>query len=282
MTRGTRSTGSRRDRGWLAGLLCLLGSVLAAGTARAQTDTCVPTVPCVDGGGTMCPDLIIDQDDLALYWFVENRRFNKNSCALQEGAVSTAGVRTLLRFTSSTPNLGPGQLFLGDPALNPDWFHYDTCHRHYHLKEYTDYRLWTPAGYDAWIALRASAGGSPTCARDLLAAHPEIASQMVSGHKQGFCVIDLWAYLKPPCPPTPLPDQYFSCDSNQGLSVCWVDSYDAYLDGQWIDVTDVADGIYILELEANAEHFFTEADYTNNSAAIQIGLVKPPRRGGRR
>jgi hypothetical protein len=190
-------------------------------------------------------------------------------------------VRTLLRFASSTPNLGPGQLFLGDPALNPDWFHYDTCHNHYHLKEYTDYRLWTPDGYIAWTNLRASFGGSPTCARDLLAAHPEIASQMVSGHKQGFCVVDLWAYLKPPCPPTPFPDQYFSCDY-QGLSVCWVDSYDPYLDGQWIDVTDLADGDYVLELEANAEHFFTEAEYTNNSAAIPIHLVKPPRRGGRR
>lgn len=39
------------------------------------------------------------------------------------------------------------------------------------------------------------------------------------------------------------------------------------LDGQWIDVTGLAPGYYVLEAEVNAERFFEESSYENNAAA---------------
>jgi len=58
--------------------------------------------------------------------------------------------------------------------------------------------------------------------------------------------------------------------------VCWADIYEAGLfgsiDGQWIDVTGLADGDYVLENESNANRLITEADYSNNSSAIRIRI----------
>ncbi len=265
----------RRVLGRIAPLL-FGAALLPTGGAQAQTTSVCEQpnpIPCTDPRG--CPDLIIDADFLP-EWFVENRRFPKRNCSVLEGEV-LAGARTLLRFWSATPNIGPGDLAIGVPT--DEWFVLDTCHGHYHLKEYTDYRLWTKLGYAAWQNLRAANPGA--CPGDLLLAHPEISSQMVAGRKQGFCVIDLFPYHKAPCPTdTVLPDKYFDCFGEQGLSVCWTDAYDPGLPGQWIDVTDLPDGDYVLELEVNAERLFTEANYDNNTGAIDIPLVKPVRRGG--
>jgi len=63
----------------------------------------------------------------------------------------------------------------------------------------------------------------------------------------------------------------FDCDV-QGISVCWADVYFPGLSGQWIDITDVKDGTYVLENEVNDKHFMTETDYTNNSAAVNIEI----------
>ena len=59
-----------------------------------------------------------------------------------------------------------------------------------------------------------------------------------------------------------------------GLSVCQTDFYPAFLDGQWIDVTGLQAGDYVLEIEVNAERFFQETDYSNNSASIRVTLPK--------
>ena len=50
----------------------------------------------------------------------------------------------------------------------------------------------------------------------------------------------------------------------------WADEYALTLDGQFIDITGVASGTYMLEVEVNAEHLFAEGSYTNNDAAVQV------------
>jgi len=216
-------------------------------------------LPCSDPNG--CPDLIVDQDVLN-EWFIRKEKFSSEDCAVIEGETSV-GLRKLLRVSTGFPNIGPGELFIGDPNNHPELFDFITCHSHAHFKEYADYRLWTRKGYSDWNTLRQE--NPDALPSELLAANPAIASQMVAGAKRGFCVIDLYQYA------TTSPAKYTSCDY-QGISVGWADAYVYSLDGQWIDITDVKAGTYILEVEVNAEQLFTEANYQNNRASISIKI----------
>jgi hypothetical protein len=247
----------------------LLASVVCLPAAAAD----VEVVPCVAGLGG-CPDLTVDASKLAQAW-IDRATFTSSDCAVIEGEV-VAGTRKLLRFNFSTPNLGPGDLFIGSPwphiEANDGWFEYPTCHGHPHFKEYADYRLWTVDGYTNWQELRNAPANRGALARDLLSARPDVAAQMVAGRKFGFCAIDVIQYS------TTNPPKYTSCFENQGISVGWADLYGYRLDGQWIDITNLPGGTYILETEVNAEHFFTEANYSNNSATA---VVKIPGKKGR-
>lgn len=242
---------------FLTVLLLLLG--LGAVRAAAQV------VPCGDPNG--CPDLTVDASKLA-QWKIDRATFSSSDCAVIEGEVS-AGRRILLRFSFGSPNIGAGDLVVGNPSDHPDWFDFNTCHGHPHFKQYADYRLWTVDGYNEWSGLRRDNPGA--LSSDLLAQIANLGSKMISGRKFGFCTIDVYQYSG-----TAGPAKYDSCLTNQGISVGWGDLYGYQLDGQWIDVTDIPGGTYILEGEVNAEHFFTEMDYTNNSATT---VVKIP--GGR-
>jgi hypothetical protein len=68
------------------------------------------------------PDLIIDRGLLASSLRFETKMFNSRSCAVEEGCVLGSGKRKLLRFSVATPNVGDGDLVLGNPADRPDLF----------------------------------------------------------------------------------------------------------------------------------------------------------------
>ena len=125
--------------------------------------------------------------------------------------------------------------------------------------------VWTPAGYDAWQ--RARAQNPDALAADVLAAHPELSSQLVVGTKRGFCLLDFMP--APNFHGTRDPRRFLDCFHNQGIGVGWADEYTSKLDGQWIDVTDVPPGDYVLEVEANASHVFIETNYRDNSTAVR-------------
>jgi hypothetical protein len=59
-----------------------------------------------------------------------------------------------------------------------------------------------------------------------------------------------------------------------GLSVGYGDNYQALLDGQSIDVTDVPEGEYHLVHRVNAK--VRERDYSNNAASVLLELRRPP------
>lgn len=226
-----------------------------------------PLVPCTDPRG--CPDLTVNKNVLTR-WYSVKAIFSEGDCAVEEG-LTVAGTRRLLLFNYRTPNQGPGDLIIGNPSDHPELFVYHPCHDHFHFKEYADYRLWTPEGYDMWVKLRSKADPK-VLSRDLLNRHPKLQKHLVVGAKLGFCVIDVH--------PARIPDQrlesskYLDCGANQGLTVGWADEYHFLLDGQWIDVTEMKAGMYVLEAEANAEHLFQEADYSNNASAVVVTV--PP------
>ncbi len=195
--------------------------------------------------GCDAPDLFVEPQGIALELdtiYVENDPQNDYYCALLEGCLSGTGMRTVLRFDTKTPNKGSRDVKIGVPANHPDLFHFSACHMHYHFDGYAAYRLLDPE-----------------------------SKVVASGHKQAFCLLDWesWAW--------PGSAQTYSC-FNQGISVGWEDVYGFELDCQWIDVTDVSPGDYLLEItvnppaEGNAAPTLVERDYTNNVVTIPVTL----------
>jgi hypothetical protein len=94
--------------------------------------------------------------------------------------------------------------------------------------------------------------------------------EMGVGRKQAFCLLDLEPYsLDATDPPV-----RYSCD-DQGIHRGWADVYDAGLDCQWLDVTDVPDGDYQLEVHVNPEQILPEKDYDNNVTVVPVHITTP-------
>lgn len=190
------------------------------------------------------PDLTIDSALLASSWRVTTGVFKSTSCDVLEGCVGGAGKRTLLRFAVATPNVGAADLYLGNPVGNP-LFVYSSCHKHYHFSGYAEYNLHDP-GTDALV---------------------------LPGRKQAFCLLDSSQYL-----PGNYPSHGYKC-TNQGISVGWQDVYSTHTTCQWLDVTGVPPGTYVLEVIVNPNGVagglvtgLAESDYSNNSARTTITI----------
>lgn len=190
--------------------------------------------------GAPLPDLTVSEPALRQSARVTTTNFPSNHCAIVEGCVGGPGTRRLLRFDTVTPNLGPGDLFIGDPSGNPQMV-FSECHGHYHFEDYADYRLYDLQG-----------------------------NIVARGHKQAFCLIDL-----EPTAPGARPAQFPDCGF-QGISAGWSDVYGGNLDCQWIDVTGVPQGRYVLEVTINPARVIEEGSYNNNSARTEVTIPAAP------
>ncbi len=200
-----------------------------------------PSVPIATQVGL--PDLIINQARITSSWQVVNGNFKSSSCAFVEGCVGGTGKRRLLRFDVATPNIGTGHLTIGNPAGNP-LFVFSPCHNHYHFSGYAEYNLLNSAG----------------------------TATVLTGRKQAFCLRDSSQYLS-----GNYPSQGYNC-SNQGISAGWQDVYSRTLTCQWLDITGLPSGNYILEVIINPHGVraepdgLTESDYTNNTARVNVTI----------
>jgi hypothetical protein len=179
--------------------------------------------------------------------------------------------RHLLRFTQQFANAGPGPLQIhGVPTaeegvmqgyqelLDGDGnvgrslpissiiFH--PHHKHWH------------AGDVAAYELRRGSPWGPVAA---------------SNGKISYCLVDdepYEAYSGPYVPPL-----YLNCETGtQGLGPGWIDKYEASLYDQWVDVTDLEDGVFYLVVTGDPKHIYTEADagdWTNNMAWVKVELT---------
>ena len=159
-------------------------------------------------------------------FIVENKTFGAGDCAVVEGC-ATIGHRKLLRFDFVCWNAGDTAAHLGSPAAHPQWFVWSPCHIHWHLKDFNNYRLLDCQGRE-WL-----------------------------GRKQAFCLEDFRHIAGGP------PNAHFTC-GDQGVSPGWADVYEAGLDCQWIDITGVPDGDYVLEAETNRSGVVPEDHYGND------------------
>ena len=179
------------------------------------------------------PDLTVDPKRFVSQMEIIDRLFDASNCAIAEGSVGGSGYRRLLRFDTVLINGGDGDLVVGSPTdpNNPyhSVFFFAACHNHYHIKDFSNYQL--------------------------LNLNRTVAAQ---GHKQAFCLEDLLKYTNDN------KSSGYTC-AFQGITTGWADWYFKQLSGQWIDITGVPEGDYIVHVEINAAHTFPEGAnrYTN-------------------
>lgn len=188
------------------------------------------------------PDL--DMNDLGVISdtqdsiYIETINVTKDSCGFQDGCLAGTGARRVLRFDTITPNLGTADFFAGNQMTNPDLFEFSECQGSYVLADYAQYRLLDGDG-----------------------------NVVANGHKAAFALIDLAMWV-----PGSGPGQYGF--NNMGITVGWADIYGAGLTCQWVDITDVPAGDYVLELSINPEHVIEESDFDNNILLLDVAVTE--------
>jgi len=192
------------------------------------------------GAACPLPDLTVLADEAQASLLINQEFFPANSCAIEEGCIDGVGTRRLLRFATVTPNIGESDLILGDPAGTPG-FEFGECHGHFHFEGYARYELLDATGAIAAV-----------------------------GHKQAFCLLDSVPVGLPGAPTTPR----FHCGF-QGLTRGWADIYGNNLDCQWVDITDVPDGDYLLRISINPDAVIEESNYDNNTVEVPVTIAPP-------
>jgi len=110
---------------------------------------------------------------------------------------------------------------------------------------------------------------------------PEGGGPVLASAKHGFHAADgaAWNLTLPSAPQSKVYKACFSrsCQIGalavrEGISVGWMDTYAFLLVNQWIDITGIPDGTYVLTLSADPNHYFTEASTANNTATARLSI----------
>uniref|UniRef100_G3TEW9 Lysyl oxidase homolog n=1 Tax=Loxodonta africana TaxID=9785 RepID=G3TEW9_LOXAF len=191
------------------------------------------------------PDLVPDPYYIQASTYVQKMAMYNLRCAAEENCLarncSTAyradvrdyDHRVLLRFPQRVKNQGTSDFLPSRPRYSWEWH---SCHQHFHsMDEFSHY--------------------------DLLDASTQ--RRVAEGHKASFCLEDTscdYGYQR-----------RFACTAHtQGLSPGCYDTYNADIDCQWIDITDVKPGNYILKVSVNPSYLVPESDYSNNVVRCEI------------
>ncbi|XP_060530053.1 lysyl oxidase homolog 3 [Cylas formicarius] len=205
---------------------------------------------CHDIAGVICgedvPDLIIDHNEISRTAHLEDKQMFFLQCAMEENCVASSAyevqrenpdwhfeTRRLLRFTAKIFNAGSADF---RPALPKHLWEWHMCHMHYHSMEVF-------AKFDILDRL---------------------GEKVAEGHKASFCLEDNQ------CLPGIVPRYACANYGDQGISVNCSDIYKYSVDCQWIDVTDLEPGHYILKVIVNPAFKVAEMKYDNNAAVCDF------------
>ncbi|XP_055514285.1 protein-lysine 6-oxidase-like [Leucoraja erinacea] len=188
------------------------------------------------------PDLVPDPYYIQASIYIQRVHMYALRCAAEENCLSRSAygprvndlsVRVLLRFPQRVKNQGTADFLPNRPQHTWEWH---SCHQHYHsMDQFSHY--------------------------DLL--ETTTLRRVAEGHKASFCLEDTT------CDPG-VRRRYACTAHTQGLGPGCYDTYNADIDCQWIDITDVAPGNYILKVSVNPGFLVPESDVTNNVVRCDI------------
>ncbi|XP_029005297.1 lysyl oxidase-like 5a [Betta splendens] len=188
------------------------------------------------------PDLVPDPYYIQAASYIQKVQMYALRCAAEEFCLSRSAYdpsvrdldyRVLLRFPQRVKNQGTADFLPVKPRHEWEWH---SCHQHYHSMEaFSNYDL-----------LDVSTG-----------------QKVAEGHKASFCLEDT------SCDPGVR--RRFACTAHtQGLGPGCYDTYHANIDCQWIDITDVPPGNYVLKVTVNPSRLVRESDFSNNEVRCDV------------
>jgi hypothetical protein len=211
-----------------------------------------------------------------------------SSCHQSE--IDEDGAQTCLRFDQVLGNIGSGALDIRfdqpagvtpeDDAAIPVWqriyrsngssydlpsgdVEFHAIHQHYHFRGFAQSKLWAIDG-----------SGNRTG-----------SAPVATGNKVSFCIAtttihpDYWgqrafgpdAYPAPDCL-SPESTSGGVDHFKQGMSAGWSDEYNWFLPAQYVEVTGVANGDYILDTTVDPTNRLVEETKANNCVAVRVRL----------
>ncbi|TRY55172.1 hypothetical protein DNTS_032661 [Danionella cerebrum] len=188
------------------------------------------------------PDLVPDPYAIQAGSYVQRVQMYALRCAAEENCLARSAYspsvrdldyRVLLRFPQKVRNMGTSDFLPVKPRHQWDWH---SCHQHYHSME----------AFSHYDLLDISTG-----------------LKVAEGHKASFCLEDTGCERG-------IHRRYACTAHTQGLSPGCHDTYAANIDCQWIDITDVPPGNYILKVTVNPDFLVPESDFSNNVVRCEI------------